>query len=240
MVAPLIIGGVMAVMASTSTDISNPADATIVRTDVALLALSCNTGAGYKDESCWVDDDGRLHLDFAKGLEVSGERTKVIPVVTEVSWFKVQGPVDPDGGATITYSVTLVDDLNHTQNEITAVVSFPIEEDFFQYEIDGHCVDYSFRYLPIHPSTPGEWGTVEKRACFNHQHEEPGESKPGVYGFQPDSTYTFDKLVKVTNNSNDTIRVGFNLSGVLFNEGDGEHSGIHTDVTIDETTIGPG
>lgn len=69
MVALLATAGIMAAMAYTRAEVRNPASAAIVRTDVALLALSCNDGIGNKDGTCSLNTDGRLHLNFAKGKD---------------------------------------------------------------------------------------------------------------------------------------------------------------------------
>src|SRR5699024_3376375 len=53
--------------------------------------------------------------------------------------------------------------------------------------------------------------------------------KPGDYGFQPGSTYTFNELVQVTNNSEDSVEVTVDLDGLA--DEDGDDSGMDIDVS---------
>lgn len=238
MVALLATAGIMATMAYTSAEVRNPAEATIVRTDVALLALDCNTNDpdyGYADETCWVDKDGRLHLNFAKGLKEDGEPTEE-PVLVESASETPQ----PSGSGQKDrwYEVTLTDDQGHTFKEDTKKKkSYAIKN--FTYTKNGRCINYSFE-AQTKPYGANQWETVTDTLCIpaDHVHEgEPTPGAPGLYGFQPGSTYRFNNLVKVTNNSNDTIEIDYNTEGDLF---DGSESSLDVQVTLSETTLGPG
>lgn len=206
MVALLAIAGIMAAMAYTEAEVRNPAEATIVRTDVALLALSCKEGVGNLDEACWVDEDGRMHLNFRKGLKEDGEPSEEEPVVIGVS--ETRQSVDGYNPKERWYKVTLTDDQGHEfSDETKNRKSYEVKD--FKYDIDGRCIDYSFQAL-TKKSGSNQWVTVSGRICIpaKHTHQgEPGESKSGFYGFQPGSTYTFADLAKVTNNSEETIDV---------------------------------
>lgn len=226
MVALLATAGIMAAMAYTSAEVRNPAEATVVRTDVALLALSCNEGVGYMDENCWVDKDGRLHLDFAKGRdgEPAGGPTYVDPEVVNASAVpRQQGGGSGSGNRDRWYDVTLTDDQGHEFKESTVKKKTSEIKDF-EYETDGRCIQYTFKYRDGFG-----WKTASGTLCIpkNHKHEGDGpDPVPGSYGFQPGSTYVFDKLVKVTNNSKDTIDITVSLTGALLDE-----SGLDIDVT---------
>lgn len=238
MVALLAVAGVMAAMAYTSAEVRNPAEATIVRTDVALLALSCNDeGPGYKDENCWVDNDGRLHLDFAKGLRqegAPGADPEPQYVITSVSAQAKQETVGSKNKTTyywyeITVRTSKGDVYKFTTDKHTKRV------DYFEHRLKQlggvQCVEYRYKvnnkwqdwkdYCLPDDAVPGEDGT-------------PGKSE---YGFQPGSTYVFDKLVKVTNNSEDTIDVSVELQGTLF---ESDANGLVDTVTIDKNKLGPG
>src|SRR5690606_11599033 len=109
----------------------------------------------------------------------------------------------------------------------------------FTYTKNGRCIDYSFE-AQTKQYGANQWETVTGTLCIDedHVHEgEPGPGAPGLYGFQPGSTYRFNNLVKVTNNSNDTIEIDYNTEGDLF---DDSKTFLDIDVTLSETTLGPG
>lgn len=235
MVALLATAGIMATMAYTSAEVRNPAQATIVRTDVALLALDCNEGVGYMDESCTVEEDGRLHLNFAKGLSEPGEPGEAEPVVVDVDAEK-RG--SGSGKRERYYRVTLTDDQGHTHTGNTVKTdSYDIKN--FHHDINGRCINYTYE-ARTKDRGQNQWQTVSGTLCIpaDHMHEgEPGPGAPGFYGFQPGSTYVFNNLVKVTNNSEDTIEIGYGTEGDLFNNGE---SHLDIQITLSETTLGPG
>lgn len=66
-VALLAISGIMAAVAYTQANITNPAGVVTISTDSALLALTPNEGKGYKDQTAYVED-GVLKFNFAAGL----------------------------------------------------------------------------------------------------------------------------------------------------------------------------
>lgn len=240
MVALLATAGIMATMAYTSAEVRNPAQATIVRTDVALLALDCNEGVGYKDESCWVDEDGRLHLDFAKGYgEEPGEAPSEEPVVVDAD-ADAKSESGQNSNKYRWYEVDLTDDQGHEFENLKTKKKKSYEIKDFTYTSTGRCINYSFQArVTDYKSRQNQWETVTGTLCIDedHVHEgEPTPGAPGLYGFQPGSTYRFNNLVKVTNNSNDTIEIDYNTEGDLF---DGSAS-LDVQVTLSETTLGPG
>lgn len=241
MVALLATAGIMATMAYTSAEVRNPAQATIVRTDVALLALDCNEGVGYMDESCTVEDDGRLHLNFAKGLNQPGEPAEEEPVVVAVQNVQARSETGYKSKKDRWFEVDLVDDQGHKFPHLKtqSIQSYEIKE--FEYDANGRCIDYTFRARTKNTGKEkDQWQTVSGSLCIpaDHMHEgEPGPGAPGFYGFQPGSTYVFNNLVKVTNNSEDTIEIGYGTEGDLFNNGE---SHLDIQITLSETTLGPG
>lgn len=243
MVALLAVAGIMAAMAYSTGEVYNPAEGAVVSTENALLAISCHEGVGNLDKACEIKSDGRAHLNVAKGLNQPGEPGEADPVVVDVKYEKAGSG---SGKKNRYYRVRLTDDEGHrfpSKNgwyETKKISSDKIQG--FDYQIAGRCINYSFE-ARVKDYGDNRWETVSGTICIpeDHKHEgEPGEGAPGLYGFQPGSIYTFDNLMKVTNNSNETIKVGHLLQGGLFNEGDGEHSGITTDVSFDTDILGPG
>lgn len=247
MVALLAVAGIMAAMAYSTGEVYNPAEGAVVSTQNALLAISCHEGVGNLDKACEIKSDGRAHLNVAKGLNQPGEPGEADPVVDDVESEKAS-----DGYGSRRdryYKVRLIDDEGHAFPSNTGwydtqkIKSYDIRG--FSYTVNGRCINYKFEYETTGNSKEKDknWRVAEGTLCIpaEHKHEgEPGEGAPGLYGFQPGSIYTFDNLMKVTNNSNETIKVGHLLQGGLFNEGDGEHSGITTDVSFDTDILGPG
>lgn len=228
MVALLAVAGVMAAMAYTSAEVNNPAEATIVRTDVALLALECAdpSATGYKDANCEIKDDGRLHLNFAKGKsQPGGEPGEVDPVVVSVS---EQKKGSGSGYTDRYYEVTLTDDEGHrVKKDTVKKKSYEIKD--FESEIIGSCITYSYR-AKVNTWGKNQWETVSGTLCIDdHKHKgEPPADQPGYYGFQPGSVYRFGDLVKVTNNSEDSVNITVELPEEWLNQ-----SGMDIDVTAD-------
>jgi len=217
LIAPLIISGVMAAMAYTSADINSPADAMVVRTDAALLALSCNEGVGYKDETCWIDEDGLLRLDFAKGWREPGEITLVDPQIVDVTWVRQVLGEENNGWRFVEYEVTLTDDRGHTYTEVFGPMpTFKWDEDDFDYTIsqDGRCIE---AIVGIEFPSEGTVTYLTGEMCIPDDHKHVAS---GFYGFQPGSTYRFHKLVQVTNNSEDSIDVSVSLKGDIGEKSD--------------------
>ena len=228
-------------MAYTSAEVHNPAEATVVQTDWALLALECNEGAGFNDETCWVDQDGRLYLNFAKGRAENppggGGNGPTVgePYLEDDKWY-VDVTLEDQ-----TEKVFLVD------REVLGIVVRRVRTNGLLRVTDSHCYIVQWEFSPYSIGEQ-EWSWISsddlfdpRQACFDaapaSDPEPASEPGSGLYGFQPGSTYEFEDLVKVTNNSVDTIDIGYTASGNLFNE---SVSFIHAEVTLNKTRLGSG
>lgn len=196
MLAMLAVAGIMAAMAYTRAEVRNPASATIVRTDVALLALDCAPdGVGYKDENCRVDKDGRLHLDFARGLAEEGT-----PGTPGTHWVTGPEPGEIYGFSSSTNGDGTISLTYKTQDGRSATLTVP----------DSSSKSFSGTTNGCHTSVIGS-NTI-KICHLSDIKDGPGApGKPGTYGFQPGSTYNFGNLVRVTNNSEDAVNVSVAL-----------------------------
>jgi len=65
----LAVSCLLAATAYTNAEVSNSATVKVVSTDTALLALEPNEGTGLNDETCYIDERGRLVFNFAAGLD---------------------------------------------------------------------------------------------------------------------------------------------------------------------------
>lgn len=210
MVALLAVAGVMAAMAYTSVQLDNPATATIVDTENALLALSCNEGVGYQDETCSTGNgDGLMHLNFAAGLkddDDDGDDSEPGEMTHDLAYYLDDNKwyVDVELEGEETKVVFLIDRFISPNNREVTYIQIT---DFKQ---DGYCFTLKWRYTTEYDPDENDWTMgADVYDCFR----EPSRSAP--YGFQPGSIYTFDELVKVTNNSEDSINLWVSLTGEL-------------------------
>lgn len=218
MVALLAVAGIMATMAYSTVEVRSPASGTAVATNVALLALDCNPGLGRNDDTCDVKSDGRLHLDFAAGLEVGGTPgTDPIPGNPQTTIVSADGEHKSTTGGNKKYfvRVTVTDSKGDTETFDTPKYNRGTKNFKVTSGLNTRCIEYEYeaddnkngppkyeKYTGTHclpedatPDVPGTPGT-------------PGNSR---YGFQPGSTYTFVDLVRITNNSSDGVNVSVEM-----------------------------
>lgn len=186
MVALLAVASVMAAMAYITAEVYNSTSATVVRTDVALLALDCAEGTGYLDENCWIEKDGLLYLDLAKGLQ---EPNLTPDDVT------VHGPYKEAGNWWL--------DVTIKGHKTTVDLLRPMDPAWIQGDpiFDGQCVSFRIFHGGGQP------------------HYRPKVCAAGTYGIQPGSMYDFGEIVRVTNNSEDTVDVTVDLPDEWLNSG---------------------
>lgn len=218
MVALLAITGTMAAMAYTTANVHSPATGTVVHTNVALLALNCNDGIGRNDEVCESHTDGRLHLNFAKGLGTPG--TPGTPPGPSAEPGNIYYSDFKQNGNEITW---VLRDTDNNERTVTYSDAHPTNQYTHTVQANG-CVTATYRL------NTGDTRTIKvcRLSDFDGTPGTPGA--PGLYGFQPGSTYTFNDLVKVTNNSNDTVDVSVAMDPALST----------LTITVDETHLGPG
>lgn len=205
LVALLAATAIAATMAYTGAKISSPVSATVVRTDVALLALDCNPGLGKNDGTCELNADGRLHLHFAKGLTEGGTPgTDPIPGHWEPTIALVNAKTQGNR-----FEVQVIDS---NGNEHEFQTSEQVGTNQFRYEIvddEPHCLEYEVRAKDIWHG-PEKW-CIPGATYIPGDEGTPGTPGSGLYGFQPGSTYTFTDLVRITNHSADAVNVSVSM-----------------------------
>lgn len=207
LVGMLVAAGIMTAMAYEQAGVENPAGAAVVRTDSALLALQCGEYDEYtQGQPICLLEGGSLSLDFGHhSYDITNEEYTIDDVED----------YGADHMGTHWELFIIVGGMRHSHplssNEHSPSPAHAVNvENVVKDPNSPNCF-----LVPWQQDRPGNnppKGTAE--ICIT------GNGGGGTgYGFQANSSYTFEDLFVVKNNSNDTVRVGIQLSSEFYSQG---------------------